>query len=160
MLVRKCRLPGRIKEKVHFVERLRSCFPPLPLARELKVGLALETDRSGGRLRRSPGLAAVPPPFGISSMGPVLGLPVALPFISGAISERDSRTVSDTPQWPQQYLIPPYSRAAATAFSRLAPGLARVNAPSSRARSPRGVWGARWPARGDSSAAAGAAALG
>jgi hypothetical protein len=31
--------------------------------------------------------------------------------------------VSDAPQWPQQYLIPPYSRAAATAFSRLAPSV-------------------------------------
>jgi len=29
--------------------------------------------------------------------------------------------VSDALQWPQQYLIPPYSRAAATAYSRMAP---------------------------------------
>ena len=76
-------------------------------------------------------------PIGRYFMGPVRGLPVALPIISDAILVGGSLAVSDAPQWPQQYLIPPYSRAAATAFSRLAPALARVNAPSSRARSPR-----------------------
>lgn len=53
--------------------------PPLPLARELKVGPARGKDRSG--LRTSPvswlGGSSVP-----VSTGPVPGLPAALPLIS------------------------------------------------------------------------------
>ena len=38
-------------------------------------------------------------------MGPVRGLPVALPFVAGANLERGSRAVSNAPQWPRQYLF-------------------------------------------------------
>jgi hypothetical protein len=34
--------------------------------------------------------------------------------------------VSDAPQWPRQYLVPPYSRAAATASFTFEPGVGQV----------------------------------
>src|SRR5580692_9003023 len=79
-----------------------------------------------GAWKRSLGLAdfagllawrAVPTPFMVISRGQCGGLPVAPPAIL-ARSLAGSRGVSDAPQWPQLYLVPPYSRAAATAFSR------------------------------------------
>src|SRR5277367_478496 len=57
------------------------------------------------RLRRSPGLAAVPSRFALTQRGWCSGLPVALPFISGANLERGTRGVSDAPQWPRQYFF-------------------------------------------------------
>jgi hypothetical protein len=62
-------------------------FPPLPLARELKVGLAIRMDRTGCRLRRSPGLAVLP----------ACSLPEALPvFVS--VTPTEAGQPSDAPQ--------------------------------------------------------------
>jgi|SRR5271155_1150487 len=66
------------------VENWFSWFPPLPLARELKVGLTLEKHAQACGLRRSPGLAAVPFLYG---RGLVRSLPVTLP---GHLSAHDT----------------------------------------------------------------------
>lgn len=82
-----------------------------------------KTERAGCRLRRSPGLA----------VGTARSLPAAIPGVSNATDE--SCESSDLPQWPANFScaaltgptllcvsrqlperLPPYSRAAATAF--------------------------------------------
>ena len=79
----------------------------------LKVGLAMERNRAGCRLRRSPGLAAVPARW-LVRRGRCAAFPWRCPFLLRDLEE--IANMSDAPQWPAQYRIPPYSRASATAF--------------------------------------------
>ena len=84
-----------------------SLFPPLPLARELKV--VLKRTRlpcaSGLRLRRSPGSADCPERFGTAARP-------SHPVI-------ESVRIRCAGQWHAPKTFPPYSRAAATDFHRL-----------------------------------------
>jgi len=98
-------------------------------------------NRAGCGLRRSPGLAALRPPV---YRGQQAAFPRRRPRIR-VDQQNDQR--SDWPQWPACLFI----RLTVARRRRLTcanPGWAGTRAPSSRARSPRWLWGALPPAMG------------
>src|SRR5207302_5144726 len=115
-LLRKSLLRRLGKKERQSEERSFSFYPPLPLARELKVVRCDPCESHGCELRRSPGLAVAP---AFSNQDRCGTFP------------RVAQRWSDWPQWPAHTLNPPYSRAAATASI-----LAVPNRPGSPIRLP------------------------